>query len=283
MTKKFLIALSLFSLVSGCTIPGTYMGTGDVVGSTGNKIKNELLNANLIPIDTKLLYTGLIAKDSDQYIYHIGPLDVLNVVVWSHPELTMPIGSSVNLYNLDRAVNPLLQTNPQESGIPVNGQGEIFFPYVGKIKVAELTVEQARMKITTGLTKYLRRPQVSVRVAAFNSKRVNIVGEVMQPGVRPITDKPLSILDAINLCGGINVTTADAKHIYVIRDNKKKISVFWLNAKSPQEMILAEKFHLVNNDIVYVAPAGVISWNRVVNQILPTISTVWYTRSLVRD
>jgi polysaccharide export outer membrane protein len=134
------------------------------------------------------------------------------------------------------------------------------------------------------LSKYIRHPKVSVQVAAFNSQRAHVLGEVMQPGLRPLTDRPLTILDAISLCGGINVTTADVSHIYVIRSvDLQNISVYRLNSQSPQNLLVAEHFRLANNDVIYVPPAGIVSWNRVINQILPSLQTVWYTHALLED
>jgi polysaccharide export outer membrane protein len=283
MKKIFALVGMIF--LAGCNVPGTYMGVGDVAsGTRATGLEGQLLSASIIPIDVNLLHTNLIVRDGVKpYVYHIGDQDVLNVLVWNHPELTIPISQGQTTTALDRATNSIGQNNTQGSGMIVDAYGEIFFPYIGKVKVSGLTLDEARIEITNKLRKYIRNPQVTVYITGFNSQRVNVVGEVMNPGLQAITERQLKLLDAISLCGGINAITADAKHIYVIRSAGRKITVFWLNAKSPQAIVLASRFKLMGDDIVYVTPAGIVSWNRVVSQIVPSIQALWETRSILRD
>jgi polysaccharide biosynthesis/export protein len=289
MRKLFLLCVAI--LLVGCTVPGAYMDTYNGVAHSSS-LKGRLLSATLIPLDADSLRAGLIPDLNAPYAYHIGPYDVLSVIVWGHPELSS-ITSTQNFGSISANSNSLLQNTQnlgfsqltqQQSSIFVDADGKIVFPLIGEIKVSGLTVSEIRKLLACKLTRYIRNPQVSVQVIAFNSQRVHVVGELMQPGMRPLADRPLTILDAINLCGGISINSADPRHIYVIRQNNEhSISVFWLNAKSPQTLLLAERFRLANNDIVYVAPAGVVSWNRIVSQILPTVETIMYTDSLIRN
>ncbi|MCL5260302.1 MAG: polysaccharide biosynthesis/export family protein [Gammaproteobacteria bacterium] len=292
MRRIFLVVVALF--LAGCTVPGTYMASSSsVTASARSDAKGQLLHAKIIPVDDKLLRTSNVVPEINApYKYRVGPYDVLNIVVWNHPELTLPASqttaetaSSITMTSVS-FVQGLLnnQNNAQSLGIFVNANGEIIMPLLGKQKVSGLSVDQISSKLTIELRKYIRNPQVSVSVSAFNSKRVHVIGEVMQPGMRPLTDRPLTVLDALNLCGGINTNSADVQHIYIIRSiNNRDISVYWLNARSPQALLIAERFRLVDNDIIYVSPAGVVSWNRIISQILPTIETIWYTSTVSKQ
>jgi polysaccharide export outer membrane protein len=51
--------------------------------------------------------------------------------------------------------------------------------------------------------------------------------------------------------------------------------------QSAASMLYAENFPLINNDVVYVSTAGIANFNRVLNQILPAVQTVWFTKSVV--
>ena len=199
--------------------------------------------------------------------YRIGPEDVLNIVVWDHPELTIPAGA---------------YRTPQQSGIEVQQNGDIYYPFVGSVHVAGLTVAQLRRLLIKRLAKYIRQPQISVRLAAFNSKRIQVMGEVMKPQVQAITNIPLSLMTAINHAGGINPNTANPNKVFVIRAIHHKVAVFVLDANDPSALLIAEHFYLKNRDVVYVAPAGVATWNRVITNLVPAVTTGYYLDEIVR-
>jgi polysaccharide export outer membrane protein len=75
----------------------------------------------------------------------------------------------------------------------------------------------------------------------------------------------------------------DSGRIFVFRyrDTEKKDPrydlpvVYHLNASSADSMLLAANFPLLPRDIVYAAPTGLTRWNRVVEQILPSIEAVY--------
>jgi polysaccharide export outer membrane protein len=137
------------------------------------------------------------------YTYRVGPLDVLSVTVWDHPELTIPAGE---------------YRDPADSGRPVNAGGDIYFPYVGTLHVGGLTTDEIRHLLTGKLAKYIKDPQLDVRVAAYRSQRVHVTGEVENPGVEPVTDVPMTLLDAINAAGGAT-EQADLTHVLVTDDS----------------------------------------------------------------
>lgn len=60
--------------------------------------------------------------------------------------------------------------------------GRINLPLAGAVQVANLSVEDATALITQRLAPYVNRPQVSLAVLSLRALRVNIVGEVNQPG-----------------------------------------------------------------------------------------------------
>ncbi|MOA13726.1 hypothetical protein D3C78_1337880 [compost metagenome] len=98
------------------------------------------------------------------------------------------------------------------------------------------------------------------------------MGEVN--GARALTYKTrnLNLADAIGTVGGLNQTTSNGKAVYVIRGvenlEKEPAKVFQLDAQSPTAFILAQRFNLQPQDVVYVGPAGVTRWNRFISQLL---------------
>ena len=278
---KFLLSISVFLFISACSVPGTYM-TGNSLQSSQKYVKGKLLRSSIIPIDLNLMRTKTGRKNFQPPLYRIGAHDALSIVVWEHPELSVSVSTYTTSQTADiNGFNSYQQNNSQGSSIVVDGKGYVFFPFIGKIRVIGLTVDQIRGRLTKRLARYIRNPQISVHVSAYLSQQVQVIGAVRKPGSESITGTPLSILGAINHAGGVDPISSNPRCIYLIRGSFNNVKIYWLNAKSPEDLLLASKFYLKSGDIIYVAHAGIASWNRVVSQILPTLQTIWYTHTLL--
>ena len=178
--------------------------------------------------------------------YRIGAADILSIVVWDHPELVFPtqtysIGNTYDIPNYSGAANI--------PGYVVSPAGDIQFPYVGALTVAGKTPNEVRGELSERLTKVVNVPQVTVRVLAFRSKRVYLDGEVKSPGPQNIDDVPMTLVEALNRAGGINVLTGDNSRIRISRDGKN----YFVNMPALlQQGIDPSRILLRNGDIVRV-------------------------------
>ena len=134
--------------------------------------------------------------------YRLGPGDIINVIVWDHPEITIPAGS---------------YRSAEQSGTLVADDGTIFFPYAGVFKVAGMTPREVRDVLAKRLAKVIENVQLDVRIVAFRSKRVYVVGEVSKPGLLAIDDIRMTLVEAINRAGGIT-EHADHASVLLTRD-----------------------------------------------------------------
>ncbi len=142
--------------------------------------------------------------------YKVGPQDVLIVTVWDHPEITLPLGQ----YRQDNA-----------SGMLVDEEGMLFFPYVGKLSVSGLTTTQIRDALTTRLSRVLQNPQIDVKVLAYRSQKVYVGGDVKSPALYNVTDVPFTLSEAINRAGGF-LPTADDSRLVLTRGNQSWVLNF---------------------------------------------------------
>lgn len=134
--------------------------------------------------------------------YRIGPLDMVQVVVWEHPELTSPMGQY------------------QPAGQKVTTDGKLFYPYAGELQAAGLTAQELRAEITKRLSdKILNDPQVDVRVTGYNSLKAFVSGAVNRPGYVAFDEKPMTIPTVIASAGGFS-EEADPARMQLRRGNK---------------------------------------------------------------
>jgi polysaccharide export outer membrane protein len=136
--------------------------------------------------------------------YTVGSGDILSVLVFSHTELNMPGG-------------PV--SGSAETGFRVQSDGTFFYPFVGQVQAEGLAPEQIRANLMVGLAAFITDPQLEVRVAAFNSQAVNITGAVATPRRLQVTTVPLTLLDAVNSAGGLNLD-ANAEHVTIRRNGR---------------------------------------------------------------
>src|SRR5580658_4477136 len=131
---------------------------------------------------------ALIRGAPDDYV--IGSGDTLQITVWNHAEVSVPVA----------VVRP---------------DGKITVPLVKDLEVSGLTPIQAEQRITEGLTKFYEEPNVTVVVATINSKKVYITGAARKEG--PIQyASGMTVLQALSEAGGLT-DYAKRKKIYILR------------------------------------------------------------------
>lgn len=211
----FSAVIFLVALLSGCAlVPGLRVNASgshadanpgyEVVQITPEVVAQQKQASAEALSDENALAAANPANPPSEY--RIGPGDVLQIVVWDHMELTNPFG------NVNR--------DPTSSGQLVAADGTFFFPYVGILHVEGKTIQQVRSELIEGLRPVVTKPQVDVRVVAYRSGRVQVTGEVKNPGLVTMDDTVKGALEAINERGGLNAETASRRAAWLIRNGK---------------------------------------------------------------
>ncbi len=362
--------IATFALLSACSMsPGMHMGKPQDVAKA---LEEEGAPPGaLMTISPQLIEQQRSVRDTtvNQQIrqffgapeeYRVGPGDILNIVVWNHPELSLPMaGSNVSTNSLNIA--------DVGNGYNVSPDGLIQFPFVGAVKVAGLTEYQIRSMLTRRMSPYVSEPQLTVRIQAYRNGRVYVDGEVRTPGLLTMNDIPMTLPEAINRAGGltpdadrssivltrngvatqismpqltrnginpaqiyladgdllrvinkndskvfmlgdvhspraqplqdgeltlaqalgeasgINPETGNPRQVYVIRKGVQgNAEIYHLDASVPTALVLAADFELKARDMVFVDPAPIVRWNRVISMLLPSYGAVSATRDMTR-
>ncbi|MCI8212457.1 capsular biosynthesis protein [Pseudomonas sp. S25] len=239
---KLTLAVVLLSslILQGCAFaPGQHMTPGDIqakdpdgpdvqlVQITPQTLKQQKQQA---AASAKPLPAELLNYKTPEYV--VGPGDTLLVIVFEHPELTAP-GSQDQL-----------DANSRE----VLSDGTLYFPYVGRIQAGGKTVGQIREQLRMGLSPQYTEVKVDVKVLRYNSQRILLSGSFKSPGPQPITNIPLSLVQAISTAG-LDLTDANLAGLTLRRDGKDYvIDVDSLNRKDSQ----LSKVFLKNGDYLHL-------------------------------
>ena len=104
-----------------------------------------------------------------------------------------------------------------------------------------------------------------------------VIGEVVQPARFELPYENVAVLaDAIMESGGVVAGTGNPGQIYVLRggDGGDVVLAYHLDASNAANFVLAVQMELRPGDVIYVAERGITSWNRVISQVLPTLSFI---------
>ncbi len=248
LSKFRLALLSMAVLLSGCALaPGMYFDHHAEV-ETATQPADEIkpvfkkISAQLIQEET-LAQQNLPQADLSEFFvsaenYRIGAGDYLTITVWDHPELIMPISSMTGA-----AAGVLPQ------GYSVSAEGKIQFPYAGDINVAGLTELEAKNQLVEQLAKFIKKPEVTLRVATYRSQQVYVDGEVKVAGMVAIDDLPTTLPYVLGKAGGVT-NLGDQSRVVITRNGKTysvNLPQMARNSINPSKILLR------NGDLVRVA------------------------------
>jgi len=136
--------------------------------------------------------------------------------------------------------------------ITVQPDGYVSLEISGDLKVAGLTVEQARLAILKRASERLQDPVATVILKEFQRPYFVVAGEVAQPG-RIEMRESVTAIQAIMLAGGMKETARSSQVVVFRKINSDVAEVKLLNLKSIRRTSdLENDLTLQAGDMVYV-------------------------------
>lgn len=142
------------------------------------------------------------AAGAVDYAYRIGPLDVVNVIVWRNPELSMTV--------------------------PVRPDGKLTTPLIDDVPALGKTPTELERDLEKALVKYIRDPVVTVVVTSFvgpASEQIRVIGEAAKPQILAYR-KDMTLLDVMIAVGGLtDFADGNGASVFRVADGGKLYSL----------------------------------------------------------
>jgi polysaccharide export outer membrane protein len=136
------------------------------------------------------------------YVYVIGPLDTVNIIVWRNPEISM--------------------------SVPVRPDGKITTPLVEDLPALGKDSTTLARDIEKALAKYIRDPVVTVIVTSFAGpfdQTIRVIGEAARPQTLAYRQN-MTLLDVMIQVGGLtDFADGNAASIFRTAEGGKSYSV----------------------------------------------------------
>ena len=237
---RLLACVAVVGGLVGCGLPRSGPSKGEIFAGSVEQQGNTFI----VPVNQRVTQltafrpslgfsgafqsAGLVGSD----LIHAG--DTLGLTIWENVDNGLLASAGVNS-------TPL-------SEVQVDGSGNIFVPYAGRIKAAGNTPDGLREIITEKLSAQTPDPQVTVTRVAGDGSTVSVMGGVGAQGVFPITQPTRTLSAMLANAGGV-VIEPEIAQITVTRGNHS--GKVWLKdlysnprmdiALRPGDVILVEK------------------------------------------
>ena len=206
---------------------------------------STLIFSSCLPLN-RLAYVQSERSTDPAHMQYIGPQ--IDNIITPGDELYIRISSADD----DRTIiqqDQAYRMDPTLLSHTVSDDGTIKLPYIGRILLADYTLEEASDIIEEALKEYLFIPSVYIR---FVNTKVTVLGEVGNPGVYMFNYKNINILQAIAYANDIT-NFGNRRNVLIIREEGVRRYKHYIDLTS-DELLESEWYLIKSDDIIYVEP-----------------------------
>ena len=244
--KKFWSLFFILALLNGC------------IASTGINKKPKSKKAN-----EKTQVNEYSIKDVGINLININSLSIKDINQFNKNhiyEVDNKINNFTDIYEYkyDYILGPadtislnLTDTDDLDGVYLINQDGMIDLPFIGKIKLNNLSFNQAQKKLIKIIEKFYKNPDLQITITEFNSSKVHIVGSIKNQITINLDQKPIKLIEAAIIA---NFDPNADNKLYgtkgFLRRNNKVYKIDLTNAfKGTDEK---ENFYLRKDDVIFI-------------------------------
>jgi len=186
--------------------------------------------------------TRSVAEQQHEMAYALQPGDELNVDFFYNSELN--------------------------SSVVIRPDGRFSLPLVGEVDANGLGVPELTAELERRYTPMLTRPEVIVNVSTFGSQVAYVGGEVLKPGVVPLSSN-MTALQSVLAAGGAR-DSGNLKNVVIVRDQGTSEPLLLMIdlRKGTDELYAHADIRLMPRDIIFVPKTGIAKANQFVREYI---------------
>ena len=160
------------------------------------------------------------------------------------------------------------------TGYSIDQDGKIDIPFVGKVDVLGLTLNEAHSAVNAKVSELFTNYHLQVKLGGV---RFSALGEFNRPGKHVVMQNQVTIFEAIALGGDLSLV-ANREEIRLIRQYPHGTQIHSINLLD--ESVVGSPYYFIQpNDVLYAEPLPQRSWGigitgaQTLNTIVSTLST----------
>lgn len=234
----------------------------------GCSIKDDRLFHNTTPDQEKTSVVSQAEYDEEvKYEYKIAPNDRLSITVYVQSGAGSQQMNSI-LASSDTTRRGL-DSIDSAAGLLVTQKGTVTLPLIGSVNVTGLTEDEASNVLIEEYKKYIRNPYVTVEIT---NQRVIVIGEVQKPGIVPIVNGTMNLIEVISRAGYLT-ELAERTNVKIIRGDLRDPEIRSIDLTDGKSL-LTSSLLIKPNDIVYVEARQMDGFNKAFRETVPFFATV---------